>query len=128
MAKIWSFFRNLKHVNVSIWPRSMIDQVYGKPSYPYAFRAVSRNNEAILFVDKTETPDSIAWLLAHELAHHLIFSKPSWREELLKKRPAHLDPSGDAFHALDPEELAADDIATKILGTRFNRAWWRRRT
>ncbi len=115
-------------VTVEILPRRQIGQRTGKILHPYAFRAVSRGNEALVFVDATETPRSIAWLIAHELAHHELRRHPGTRAWFERTRPLDLDPASDSFHDVDPEERYADGRATRLFGQRFDRAWWRART
>lgn len=108
-------------------PRSEVDRVHGTSSPPYAFRAFTRGRVSHIFVDDTETPESIAWLAAHELTHSALRDRPDLREVLQAHRPEGLHPTGDAFHELDPEELYADQIATDLFGVRLDRAWWRTR-
>ena len=108
-------------------PRSEVDRVHGRASPRYAFRAFTRGGVSHVFVDETETPESIAWLSAHELTHSALRHEPALREELQEHRPEGLSPSGDAFHELDPEELYADQVATDLFGVRLDRAWWRAR-
>lgn len=111
-----------------LYPRSMVETVLGrKPARQYAFRAFTRNGESHLFVDETETPDSIAWLLGHELCHQEIAKQPRVKRMLDKGRPQDLDPAGDRFHEEDPEERRCDDRATRIVGYRTDRKWWRKR-
>ena len=111
---------------VEIWPRRLLGQRTGKIAGPYAFRAISRGDEALVFADETETRASIAWLIAHELAHHELARNPRVREFFVKARPIGIDPASDQFHEEDPEERYADGRATALFGTRYDRAWWRR--
>jgi hypothetical protein len=118
---------DLPEVEVHLWPRPLIPHVIERPTLPYSFRAFSHDGRSHLFVDSTETKKSIAWLMAHELCHQRILQESSIRKHLLDQRPP-LDPAGDSFHELDPEETTCDEIATKLLGIRLDRSWWRQRT
>jgi len=118
---------DLPDVEVHLWPRAWIPEVIERPTQTYSFRAFSKEGRSHLFVDPTETKKSIAWLMAHELCHQRIRQEPSSREHLLEQRPP-LDPAGDPFHELDPEERTCDEIATGLLGIRLDRTWWRQRT
>lgn len=117
-------------VTVKLWPRREVDRVLGRRTTPYAFRAVSQGSTTDIFVDDTETPASIAWLLAHELGHHRVKRLPEIKTILEVTRADDADRSGqsDRFHELDPEERLVDGLATTILGTRYDRTWWRART
>ena len=116
-------------VTVRLWPRSMVGQVTNKVGLqPHAFRARSIENVADVFVDPTETRESIAWLIAHELAHHELKRKyPEAKRAMDTVRPG-LPVAGDAFHAYDTEEAWCDNRATAIVGKRLDRKWWRDRT
>jgi len=113
--------------NVHLRPRNDVGRVLGRPSAPYAFRAFTRGADSHIFVDETETPDSIAWLIAHELGHRLVKTKPRLNRVLTGHRPRHLDPQGDTFHVQDPEEALCNTIAHRVTGQRLDRAWWRSR-
>lgn len=121
-------------------PRARVAEVWRRdhagapmPVNRYAFRAYSRGNRAVLFVDGTETRDSATWLLLHELAHlelpnaGLLHSAYRW----IPKPPGYL--TNDAAHESHPEEQLANRVATEImpkLGLRrraLDRMWWRRR-
>jgi len=94
----------------------------------YAFRAVTTaDGRTIVLADPTETPSSIAWLIAHEARHQEIRQDPALLARYQAQRPAGLDPMGDRFHALDPEEIDCDTTATLLVGQRLDRAWWRAR-
>lgn len=111
-----------------LWPRHLASRVLGRSAAPYAFRAFTRDGVSHLFVDPTETPTSICWLLAHELSHQQLAHRPGVQTALRAARPQDLDPSGDAFHQVDPEERYCDGIATRLVGQRLDRDWWRART
>jgi len=127
-------------VEVELHPRSGVGAVWarehggrsGLPEDPYAFRAWSREGRAILFVDDTETRDSVLWLLVHELAHldlpHSRLLRAAYRDRV--RHPDYL--KDDQAHEMDPEEQLANTVADQVL-SRFgrpsglHRLWWRRR-
>lgn len=114
---------------VHILPRSRANLTLGKDAPAYAFRAFTRNGQSYVFVDRTETPDSIAWLIAHELSHQVIGRNPQLSSAMRAARPRDAgDGASDRFHRLDPEERLADGIASNLLNTRLDREWWRSRT
>lgn len=111
---------------VRLMPRSLAQRE--KPgSRPFSFRAYTGDSVTRVFVDATETPASIAWLVAHELGHHRVARDPGLRRSLRQARPRGVDPASDTYHHLDPEERYADGLATALMGTRLDRDWWRRR-
>jgi len=119
----------LPHVTIRLWPRRLVGQTTGRVGLPpHAFRARTTGNVADVFVDGTETPRSIAWLIAHELSHHEVRMHPTVREHMQSLRPPSCDePSSDECHLEDPEELHCDDQATALFGERLDRSWWRTR-
>lgn len=115
-------------LDVAIWPRFLVGSVTGR-SYlaPYAFRARTVGRRVDLFADPTEHQASMCWLLAHELAHQELMRHPEVGNALTYVRPADLDPVSDDFHSVDPEERWCDGRATRLVGARYDRAWWRER-
>ena len=126
MAKLRRAFADVDGA-VHIWPRAQVDRVTGRVMGPYAFRGFTRGDVSHLFVDATETPQSISWLMAHELCHHTVHDDPELHAAFNRARPA-LDPASDRFHEIDPHELYCDGIASNLLGFRMDRTWWRKRT
>ena len=124
LSKLGEYFPDGK---VSLWPRRMTATILGRPTVPYEFRAFTRNGEANVFVDPTETPQSIAWLMAHELCHQIVENSPTINAAFNDAKPVDMKPSSDEFHYVDAEERFCDGIATKLLGYRKDRAWWRKR-
>lgn len=129
-----------KEVNVSIYPRHMLDVVWskdhcGKPYEKdyYAFRAYAGKDYCKIFVDETETKDSVLWVMLHELAHIALASAP-----YLFRAYRHLTPpdyfDSDEAHESDPEEQMANAMAMSwmdMLGygkVSYPRHWWRQRT
>lgn len=127
MAALRRLFGKTK-ADVYIYPRSMANQMLGRHAEPYAFRGFTRGTDSYLFVDPTETPDSIAWLMAHELCHRMVADTPTLKAAFHEATPHELDRAGDPFHEIDPEERFCDGIATNLLGYRQDREWWRART
>ena len=103
------------------------------PVSPWSFRAWSRDGVAHLFVDRTETPASAAWLLVHELAHLDLVGAPLLRRAYrgLSRPSGYL--STDEGHEAHPEEQLANLVADQILprigypAGHYDRLWWRRR-
>lgn len=126
LAKLQSAFANVEG-QVHIWPRSVVDRITGRVMGPYAFRGFTRGPVSHLFVDYTETPRSITWLMAHELCHHTVHNNPTLHAAFNRAKP-DLAPASDRFHEIDPHELYCDGIASNILGYRLDRHWWRTRT
>lgn len=121
--------RRFRGADLHFWPRSEAVRVAGKDLGPYAFRAFTRGTTSHVFVDPTETPESAAWVAAHELAHAEMARRPDVRAVLKMGEPTDAKSHDDRFHELDPEELWADGIAARLFdGERLDRAWWRKRT
>ena len=129
-----------KEVNIEIYPRYLVNTVWEK-DHPcetydkdyYAFRAYAGKDYCKIFVDETETKDSVLWVMLHELAHIALASSP-----FLFKGYRHLTPDdyhcSDEAHERDPEEQMANSIAMSwmdMLGygrVNYPRHWWRERT
>lgn len=130
LSKIMAYFgkRLPSDSRVKIWPRSLIDEVMKRRTEPYSFRAVTRGNVSDVFVDETETPESIAFLIAHELTHQLVNNSPTVKSAFEEAKDPSMDKKSDEFHNCDAEERFCDGIAKGILGTWYDRAWWRNNT
>lgn len=128
LAQIRSFFgERLPGGQIYLWPRRLVDQVYGKPTKPLSFRAFTRAGRSNVFVDPSETDASVAFLMAHELCHQVVDRSPTLSMAFSDAKPAGVDRAGDEFHSVDAEERFCDGIANRLLGTRYDRSWWRRR-
>jgi hypothetical protein len=129
-----------RDLEVEYWPRRLVGRVWERdhggemlPVHRYAFRAYSRGNRAVLFVDETETMPSATWLLLHELAHLDLTAAPLVQQAYrsIPKPPGYL--TTDAGHEAHPEEQLANAVANQILPTlglpahRYDRLWWRSR-
>lgn len=129
-----------KEVKVEIYPRHLVSKVWSqdhcdKPYEKdyYAFRAYAGCDYCKIFVDETETKDSVLWVMLHELAHIALASSP-----FLFKAYRHLTPpdyfESDEAHESDPEEQMANCMALSwmdMLGygkVNYPRHWWRQRT
>lgn len=96
----------------------------------YPYRAVAeRNGTVTLYVDETETKDSVKWLVLHELAHTLITAQPALAAQLRSQPRPNGYPYDDAAHEAVVEEQVANayaDLLAPVPG--LDRRWWRRRT
>jgi hypothetical protein len=126
-------------VNVEIYPRADVARVWATehqgaamPVDRYAFRAFAKGRRAILFVDSTETRDSVLWLLVHELTH-LELPHSRLLFEVYRNRERHPDYlKSDEAHEADLEEQFANQIADAMMErlgrpTGLHRTWWRER-
>ncbi len=133
-----------QEVHVRLWDRTDLAHAWAVghpgqalPNLPrYAFRAWAepRTGNVHVLVDNTETPESVTWLLLHELAHHELRASPFVAGALAQtiRHPRYM--TDDDAHQADPEERIADWIATRWfrqLGypppLRRDRHWWRAR-
>lgn|GEM_PF-6126456 len=110
-----------------IWPRRLASQILGRPAGPTDFRAFTRGDESHVFVDPSETRPSVSFIIAHELTHQLVDTSPTLSSAFADSSPRRTDRAGDRFHEIDAEERFCDGIANRLLGTRYDRSWWRRR-
>ena len=129
-----------KEVSVSIFPRYLVSKVW-EEDHPgqtydkdyYAFRAYAGRDYCKIFVDETETKDSVLWVMLHELAHISLASTP-----YLFKAYRHLTApdyfESDEAHENDPEEQMANTVAMAVMDilgygkVSYPRYWWRERT
>lgn len=128
-----------KEMCIRIFPRDMIFEVYndehpaclGEEDY-YKFRAYTSGSKATVFVDETETPDSVLWVILHELAHMDMKASSYLYKAYTWATPEDYNESDEA-HERDPEEQMANLVATKWLGRLgreefcYSRPWWRAR-
>ncbi len=141
-AQVWSSLAGQSyldtHVFVELIPRRLVRRLWardmgGKP-FPgyYAFRAYTRGRRVVLLSDHTETPQSLTWLLLHELAHVQVNGSPLL-DRALRSVPKPRDYlTSDAAHEAWPEEklanLVADQLAPQFGSRRgLSRIWWRSR-
>lgn len=96
-----------------------------------SFRAWANGDTIRLLVDDSETPESVAWLLLHELAHVAVTHSPLLRQAY-RHRPKPDDYLvDDDVHEAWPEERLANRVATELMPLlgypRALRArrWWR---
>lgn len=129
-----------KEVRVEFYPRYLVGKVWSmdhcdKPYEKdyYAFRAYAGKDYCKIFVDETETGESVLWVLLHELAHiALADNKYLFRGYRNLTAPDYF--SSDEAHEADPEEQMANAIAKswmEMLGfgrVEYPRFWWRQRT
>jgi hypothetical protein len=100
--------------------------------YPYRAVATPRpggGTSIRLFVDETETKDSVKWLLLHELAHALVTAQPTLAETLRAEPRPPGYPHNDAAHEAVFEERLANAFADRLAPVPgLDRRWWRART
>jgi len=100
--------------------------------YPYRAVATPRpggGTSIRLFVDETETKDSVKWLLLHELAHALVTAQPTLAETLrAEPRPPGYPHNDDAHEAVFEERLANAFADRHAPVPGLDRRWWRART
>jgi len=124
---------------VEILPRSMVERAWVTAhgnAWPFPgrhpFRAWARDQQVRIFVDGTETPESVTWLMLHELAHVALRRQP-YLDLAYRSIPR---PKGyvvdDEAHESYPEEQVANQVADAIsahfgLPLGLNRHWWRER-
>jgi len=100
------------------------------PGKGHGYRAVAeRNGKVLLYVDETETKDSVKWLVLHELAHILVTAQPTLAETLRSQPRPSGYPKDDAAHEAVIEEQVANayaDLLAPVPG--LDRRWWRKRT
>jgi hypothetical protein len=121
---------------VHLHPRKDVKRIFKKdnpydrfPAKPYAFRAwnVSGKDRIRIFVDETETPESVEWMVLHELGHSVVTHTPSLRYLRSIPKPANYATSDEA-HASVPEEQWCNAYADKRARIpKLDRHWWRRR-
>lgn len=128
--KILSWFSpklTQQEASVLVLPRSEANREVGRDLPPYSFRAFTRGDQSRVFADATETPQSVAFVIAHELCHQVVHRTPTLEAAFADARGGSRPPWSDVFHEVDAEERFCDGIASRILGTWYDRAWWRRR-
>jgi hypothetical protein len=125
---------------VSLHPRRTRNAVWAQdhkgrpaPGGPTSFRAYTLGAVTRVFVDDTETPASIEWLILHELAHATINRMPTVSTPLrLFPRPARYATDDDAHEAVAEEQVCnrvANLLAPRLGGqSGLDRHWWRART
>ena len=126
-------------VRVEVWPRTALPSVWREdnpgrplPGGSHGFRAYTRDHVVKLFVDDTETPDSVLWLLHHELAHVGVTQTPGLVQSLRRTPRPDGYPSDDEAHERHPEERHANAVADAWMTllhkpTGLDRLWWRKR-
>ena len=100
------------------------------PGGSHGFRAYTRGRVVKLFVDPTETRDSVLWLLHHELAHVGVTQTPGLVSSLRRAPRPPGYPNDDDAHESHPEERHANAVADAWMSLRgrpqgLDRRWWR---
>jgi hypothetical protein len=99
--------------------------------YPYRAVATPRpgGTSIRMFVDETETKDSVKWLLLHELAHALVTAQPALAATLRAEPRPPGYPHDDEAHEAVTEERLANAFADRLAPVPgLDRRWWRKRT
>lgn len=105
---------------------------YCRPGAPYGYRGWCSYDHILLLWDETETPDSMEWLLYHELGHVAcsrakMFDMAMSRENEIEGRTAYAWQDDEA-HEEDSEERLVNRVATAHMdGIERARPWWRPR-
>ena len=117
-----------------IVPQGCVVTFERRSNRKYLYRAVADRNLAIrVLVDETETPESVKWLLLHEMFHARVTATPHVAKELRSEpRPPGYPLDDDAHEALMEEQLANEyaNLLAPRFGTQpgLDRRWWRSRT
>ncbi len=98
----------------------------------FYYRAANRGKETTVYVDEHETPESVKWLLLHEMTHANISAAPQLAAVIRSKpKPANYKTDDDAHESVWEEQIAngcADWIGARIgVPSGLNRRWWRQR-
>lgn len=126
-------------VTVELVPRILVHRLWARdfPGKPFpgehAFRAYTRDAHVVILVDKTETQQSLIWLLLHELSHVAVNGAPALDAAFRSVPRPNGYLTSDAAHESWPEEQFANAVADRmapLLGSQpgLNRLWWRQRT
>lgn len=114
------------------WARTHGGQAMPVPPCSIRAWASKATRNAYIFVDASETPTSVLWLLGHELAHLEITHAPLVELSVTVPRgPEYL--ATDEGHEADPEEQLCNRVGASLVelltGKRemLDRRWWRRR-
>lgn len=106
----------------------------GLPIEPYSYRGWCRwsTGEILILVDEIETPDSLQWIVLHELGHLSVgnahFVNHAMDRENRNEGREHYEWKDDAGHEADSEERLVNRVATAYMGGReYARPWWRER-
>ncbi|KIL35146.1 hypothetical protein SD71_16085 [Cohnella kolymensis] len=115
-----------------------------------SFRAFNmmKEHQIYIFVDESETLESLLWITFHELTHTalhdeklLIYYFSHKRDDFIMERFNFRNPQAasdfyfadetislqDEIHENLPEEKFCNDLATRIVGFDYSRPWWRER-
>lgn len=101
------------------------------PPY-YGFRGWSDyyQGHIILLADDTEIPESLTWLLLHELGHiacrHIPMIDQAWDAANTAANYVY-DWADDDAHEACVEEQFVNRLATIYVGKSYDRRWWRQR-
>jgi hypothetical protein len=98
----------------------------------YRYRAVNNGSKTTIYVDGTETPESVKWLLLHEMTHATI-NRCTEAARIIRSQPKPKDyATNDEAHASVWEEQIANACADYLAPSMetypgLDRFWWRTR-
>lgn len=114
------------------WAQVHGGQALGVPPCSIRAWANKETRNAYIFVDASETRDSVIWLMGHELAHLELRLAPLVELSVTVPRgPEYL--ATDEGHEADPEEQLVNQVGASVVelltGRRqmLDRHWWRAR-
>lgn len=102
---------------------------------PFSFRGWCGGGQIVIIVDAfgIETPESVEWLVYHELGHHeqqtrAYMSDGAWNHENRNEGRTSYEWEDDKGHEADSEERHVNRVATAYMGGKeYARPWWRPR-
>ena len=114
------------------WARVHGGQALGVPPCSIRAWANKETRNAYIFIDASETRDSVIWLMGHELGHLELRRAPLVELSVTVPRgPEYL--ATDAGHEAAPEEQLVNQVGASVVelltGRRqmLDRHWWRAR-
>jgi hypothetical protein len=104
------------------------------PVEPYSYRGwcAGWKHEIVILVDEVETPESVQWIVLHELGH-LACTQAPFIDKAMDRENAndgrtHYEWKDDRGHEADSEERLVNRVATAYMGGKeYARPWWRAR-
>lgn len=114
------------------WMKDWSGRRSERPDEPYSCRGWCGSNEIVVLYDETETPESIKWIILHELGHAVcnrtyMFDQAMSEENKIEGRTTY-EWKDDVGHEADSEERLVNRIATAWCGGQERaRPWWRPR-
>lgn len=121
---------NRRETETVVWKQKWDRDAKGRDDYSY--RGWCSGHEIILICDETETPESLEWILYHELGHWVCnntkFFDDAMQRENTNEARTRYEWQDDVGHEEDSEERLVNRIATAYMGGKeYARPWWRPR-